>query len=365
MPENQDEPERKIDCADDSGHSDGSDCGDPGDQSAVSDRFDPLAEMSVDQAVEAGVKAFQDNALPESSLLPCPDCGTMLEPWQVVCHKCQRQISKDQVPVIEDTTEEPDELEGSAHDWLDKGAAAMTEERFAEAQACFMEALYRSKSLPDSARREIVLRKQLAQALEKQEKRREASEQYARLYQIKSDLKDQDSGEFEKRARQLSMSTVDVMSAAGSTPQFRTVSANEAEVVPLYCEKCKRLLLEAEVYGFRNGKLDKVRCFCGFEGTPVGRTDESYLRALKQIPEVRSKKEHLIQAASGSFERGKRRVTAVMLAALLGTFGAHKFYLGERAQGIAYALLCWTGVPTLLGLFDAFHYSQMSQVTFN
>jgi TM2 domain-containing membrane protein YozV len=46
--------------------------------------------------------------------------------------------------------------------------------------------------------------------------------------------------------------------------------------------------------------------------------------------------------------------TAVLLAVLLGGLGAHKFYLGQTGMGIMYLLFCWTGIPALVALIEAF-----------
>lgn len=44
----------------------------------------------------------------------------------------------------------------------------------------------------------------------------------------------------------------------------------------------------------------------------------------------------------------------VLLAVLLGSFGAHHFYLRRNAWGLAYLLLFWTGIPAILGIIEAF-----------
>lgn len=49
---------------------------------------------------------------------------------------------------------------------------------------------------------------------------------------------------------------------------------------------------------------------------------------------------------------GKNRMTAAILAFLLGGFGLHHFYLGNIGKGILYIVLCWTYVPALLGLIE-------------
>lgn len=50
----------------------------------------------------------------------------------------------------------------------------------------------------------------------------------------------------------------------------------------------------------------------------------------------------------------KQASTGVLLAALLGGVGAHHFYLGNAAIGVLYLLFCWTFIPAVLGLLEAF-----------
>jgi TM2 domain-containing membrane protein YozV len=44
----------------------------------------------------------------------------------------------------------------------------------------------------------------------------------------------------------------------------------------------------------------------------------------------------------------------VLLALILGSFGAHHFYLRRNGLGALYLLLFWTGIPAVLGLVEAF-----------
>jgi TM2 domain-containing membrane protein YozV len=50
----------------------------------------------------------------------------------------------------------------------------------------------------------------------------------------------------------------------------------------------------------------------------------------------------------------KNNTTAVLLALFLGGLGIHKFYLGQTGLGILYLLFCWTGIPYIVGWFEAF-----------
>jgi TM2 domain-containing membrane protein YozV len=46
------------------------------------------------------------------------------------------------------------------------------------------------------------------------------------------------------------------------------------------------------------------------------------------------------------------KATAAILAILLGSFGAHKFYLNSIIPGILYILFSWTFIPMILGIIE-------------
>jgi TM2 domain-containing membrane protein YozV len=60
----------------------------------------------------------------------------------------------------------------------------------------------------------------------------------------------------------------------------------------------------------------------------------------------------------------EHRVVAALLAIFAGTFGIHKFYLGEVAQGLLYLLFFWTGIPTVLGWIEGSIYLSTSDENF-
>lgn len=60
----------------------------------------------------------------------------------------------------------------------------------------------------------------------------------------------------------------------------------------------------------------------------------------------------------------KNKVAAGLFALFLGGIGLHKFYVGSSGQGILYLLLCWTGVPALIGLVEGILYLTMSDEDF-
>jgi len=45
---------------------------------------------------------------------------------------------------------------------------------------------------------------------------------------------------------------------------------------------------------------------------------------------------------------------AILLAFFLGSFGAHRFYMGEIGLGVLYVVFCWTGIPHLVALVECF-----------
>ena len=48
----------------------------------------------------------------------------------------------------------------------------------------------------------------------------------------------------------------------------------------------------------------------------------------------------------------KDRISAALLAAVLGFIGIHKFYLGNCTAGILYLVFFWTFIPAILSLID-------------
>ena len=63
-----------------------------------------------------------------------------------------------------------------------------------------------------------------------------------------------------------------------------------------------------------------------------------------------------IQNSATSIQGGKDRVTAGLLAVLLGSFGAHRFYLGHIGLGFLYLLFFWTWIPGIVGLIEGIIY---------
>ncbi len=52
----------------------------------------------------------------------------------------------------------------------------------------------------------------------------------------------------------------------------------------------------------------------------------------------------------------KDRVAAAIFGIVLGSFGVHKFYLGNIGMGILYLCFFWTGIPAIIGFIEGIIY---------
>jgi TM2 domain-containing membrane protein YozV len=62
--------------------------------------------------------------------------------------------------------------------------------------------------------------------------------------------------------------------------------------------------------------------------------------------------------------RPRSRLAAILLAFFLGGVGTHRFYLGRWRSGLAYLLLAFTLVPSILALVDFVRYLVMDEAEF-
>lgn len=59
----------------------------------------------------------------------------------------------------------------------------------------------------------------------------------------------------------------------------------------------------------------------------------------------------------------KSKTMAIVLALFLGSFGAHKFYLGKTGLGLLYLMTCWTMIPAILSLLECVSMSNTIERT--
>ena len=74
--------------------------------------------------------------------------------------------------------------------------------------------------------------------------------------------------------------------------------------------------------------------------------------------------EHFV-VIDGHPRRIKDRVAACLMAFFAGSLGIHKFYLGRIGWGVAYILLCWTGLPFIAGIVEGIIYLTMTEREFD
>lgn len=64
-------------------------------------------------------------------------------------------------------------------------------------------------------------------------------------------------------------------------------------------------------------------------------------------------KEQLRQLQELKEASNKPSLTVYLLLALfLGGIGAHDFYVGKPVTGLIKLVFCWTGIPTIISLFN-------------
>jgi len=61
----------------------------------------------------------------------------------------------------------------------------------------------------------------------------------------------------------------------------------------------------------------------------------------------------------------RNKTAAALFGIFLGSFGAHKFYLGQTTTGLCYLLFCWTGLPPILGFIEGLIYLSYSDKQFD
>jgi TM2 domain-containing membrane protein YozV len=71
------------------------------------------------------------------------------------------------------------------------------------------------------------------------------------------------------------------------------------------------------------------------------------------------------QSSNDEPPQKKEKLTASLLAILLGDIGLHKFYLGQPFMGVLYLLFFWTFVPAVLGLLEGICYLSMKDEDFD
>jgi TM2 domain-containing membrane protein YozV len=61
----------------------------------------------------------------------------------------------------------------------------------------------------------------------------------------------------------------------------------------------------------------------------------------------------------GDGTRIKDQTSTILLAAFLGDFGIHRFYLGQPLAGLLYLVFFWTGIPGIVASIEAYRFAFM------
>lgn len=82
------------------------------------------------------------------------------------------------------------------------------------------------------------------------------------------------------------------------------------------------------------------------------RAKESEQNIAKMIANIPSDKQIVYMMQLNSAK--KNPTVAVLLALFLGGIGIHKFYMNKVGLGILYLVFCWTYIPGIVALIEAF-----------
>src|SRR5258708_1464285 len=100
--------------------------------------------------------------------------------------------------------------------------------------------------------------------------------------------------------------------------------------------------------------------------SPEKQPDEKFCQECGQVIRAKAEicpkcgvRQALLPGSFSGSQADTRKLTAALLAIFLGSLGAHKFYLGQNGWGVIYLLLCWTFIPTVLGLIEGIIYLSM------
>ena len=126
----------------------------------------------------------------------------------------------------------------------------------------------------------------------------------------------------------------------------------------MICKKCGSRDVKNwpfNLYGRRGYMIHCVRC-----GKEYFRSIDEYAKDLKEEKEMTNDqlqkeilKEKLAQLKSMKEDSNKPSLTVYLLLALfLGGVGAHDFYVGKPVTGLIKLVFCWTGIPTIISLFN-------------
>lgn len=125
-------------------------------------------------------------------------------------------------------------------------------------------------------------------------------------------------------------------------------SKNSPEQDEKYCKKCGEI-------------IDKEAEICPECG--VRQESNSDQREVNVNVENNNQS---IQQQNGEqpLRSNKSKTLAGILGIFLGSFGVHKFYLGQPGRGFLFLIFFWTYIPGIIGLIQGISYLLMSEQKF-
>jgi TM2 domain-containing membrane protein YozV len=92
--------------------------------------------------------------------------------------------------------------------------------------------------------------------------------------------------------------------------------------------------------------------FCHACGRPIDARAEICPNCGVRQPFIPGMARSGIAVTDATTRTGKSKIVAALLAIFLGSFGIHKFYLGENRLGVLYLAFFWTAVPGIIGFVE-------------
>lgn len=83
-----------------------------------------------------------------------------------------------------------------------------------------------------------------------------------------------------------------------------------------------------------------------------------------QCVETQEKNNSIKNIGSDFINAKRNKWIAIIFAFFFGSFGIHKFYLGQIGWGIIYLLFCWTAIPGIVGIVESVLYLTMTDTEF-
>lgn len=85
--------------------------------------------------------------------------------------------------------------------------------------------------------------------------------------------------------------------------------------------------------------------------------DKIQINIVNEQAQIQSQNQEQVQQIQTPFvhvQSGKvvNKLVYTLLAILLGSLGAHKFYSGKILKGIIYLIFCWTYIPGIIGFIE-------------